>query len=103
MRGFLAELAALPLPSRDLLDLREVLREHNGRSRYHIHYGEANRIDNRGAHVVEGHPGVTLYGHPTEQHMVASWLGNAGLLRDVIEKGEAMSAGAGVRSEQKAA
>jgi hypothetical protein len=90
MRGFLGELAALPLPDRSLLDLREVLCKDNGKSRFHIHYGEENRLDRERMQHVAGFPGVTLHGHPTEQHMVASWLGNAGKLRGLIAEAEAM-------------
>jgi len=91
-KGLLAELAGLPLPDRSLLDLREVLARANGRTRYFIHYGDQAPLDASRARMLAQCPGVTLYAHPTEQHMTAAWLARAGKLRGLISEGESLSA-----------
>jgi hypothetical protein len=83
----LAELTALPLPDPAVLDLREVLRRDNGKSRYYVHYGAENELDASRARLLADCPGVTIAGHPTARHMVAEWLAEAGLLRAAFARG----------------
>lgn len=87
-RGLLTEMSALPVPDPDLRDLREVLRRDNARSRYYIHYGAADPINVYRMRFLEGYPNVTLFPHPTDHHMVASWLGKAGQLRGLMAQSE---------------
>jgi hypothetical protein len=63
----------------NLLDLRNILTG-NQQTRIEIHYGASNREDSRAAEWLQGYPGIVLKAHPCDEHSIARWLKNNGLL-----------------------
>jgi hypothetical protein len=71
------------------LDLVELLREHNGVTRYRVFYNEAEAPDREAALRLEGLPGVELFAEEGTGHGVVVTLANSGKLDGLLPPFEA--------------
>lgn len=71
--------------TREYFDLAQVLKQHNGKTRYFIHYC-SNRLDDKiAAERMRDVTGMFLLPHDCESHMVVRYLHRKGLLTKVLE------------------
>lgn len=70
----LETLDRLPGPARAYFDLREVLREHNGKTAYNLHVCAQSESDLVRTLHLDGVPGVTIHRHACNHHGVVVWL-----------------------------
>ncbi len=93
----LARLDRVPAPAHTYYDLREVLRESNGRTAYHLHACARSAPDMARMLRLDGLPGVTIHRHDCDHHRVVVWLARRrGLLPLLkIENQPALAAAAG--------
>jgi hypothetical protein len=87
-RELMLEVAASGV-DRSLLHVPGVLEHGNGRTRYFVHYGQANREDAERAQWLAACPGVSLIGHNTSSHATAELLAGRDLLRKVFTADDA--------------
>ncbi len=79
----------------------EVLRRHNGVSRYLLWYGRKNRKDATFAAELETLPGVEAYGLDTDNHLIARYLHDLGQLPSLpVETGDIVAPRPGAGSER---
>ncbi len=64
----------VPSAARAYFDLREVLRESNGKTAYNLHVCAQSPRDLARALRLDGLPGVTIHRHPCAHHRVGVWL-----------------------------
>jgi hypothetical protein len=96
----LDRMSRLPERVHRYFDLRNVLKEWNGKTRYNLHVCEKSEADFRRANRLLDLPGVTIHRYPCSHHRVAIWLGKRGLLLPLF-KFENQDAPAQVVSEQR--
>lgn len=82
-RRVVARLHSLPAEVQELLDVQKVLANHNGKTRYFVHYCEDRNLDVIRARHISNCPGVSLLAYPCEIHQVAESLARKRLL-DVV-------------------
>lgn len=70
----LVKMDSLPASARAYYDLREVLRESNGRTAYNLHVCARSPPDMARALRLDGLPGVTIHRHDCDHHRVVVWL-----------------------------
>ncbi len=87
-------LDALPPTVRRYFDLRQVLGEGNGRTRFHLHACARSPIEMRRAQHLEGLPGVAVHRHPCDGHGVVGWLARNERLLPILRGDTAQGAGA---------
>lgn len=73
-RGTIDKMSAVPATARAYYDLRNVLRQPNGKTRYNLHVCAQSAPDMARAVRLEGLPGVTIHRHACDHHRVAVWL-----------------------------
>lgn len=83
-RETLERLWALPQEVQAFLDIRQVIKQHNGRSRFFIHVCRNCEDDFRRAHYLSGLPGVEVMSYSCDHHRVVRLLAKAGLLQDIL-------------------
>lgn len=84
-----------PRLDRTYYDLRPILGQDNGRTRYHIYYGEGHVKDTRHATHIADLPRVTLHPYPLNNHDVATHVqANGDLARIVSDTCAHLSAAA---------
>jgi len=74
----------LPTGSRKYYDLRKVLSDGNGYTRYFAHVCKDNLWDYRRAKYLDGLPGVELLSYPCSQHAVIRYLAKQKLLNTIF-------------------
>jgi hypothetical protein len=75
-----------PRLDRSYFDLRPILAEDNGRTRYHIYYGTQERIDRVNAERLGDRPGVVLHPVDTNDHFLATRMRDNGELAAIIDR-----------------
>ncbi len=78
---------ALPSAAADLYDLATVLAEHNGRTRYCVHYCAGSEKDRMSADHVRHLPGFEFFAHACRDHYIAVHMAMLGLLEPVLSPG----------------
>lgn len=81
----LARLDRVPAPAHAYYDLREVLRESNGRTAYHLHACARSAPDMARMLRLDGLPGVTIHRHDCDHHRVVIWLTRRGGLLPLLQ------------------
>lgn len=84
-RDALDRIAELPEPVRAYCDLRNVLRESNGRTKFSLHVCAQSATDMARAVRLEGLPDVTLHRHACDHHRVAVWLAKQRRLLSILK------------------
>ncbi|MGH8712794.1 MAG: hypothetical protein ACREYB_02180 [Casimicrobiaceae bacterium] len=96
----LDRLDRVPAKARSYFDLRQVLRQSNGRTRYNLHVCARSAPDLTRALHLEGLPSVTIHRHDCDNHAVAVWLARRRRLLplfDLGKQGELAAAAGDVR------
>jgi hypothetical protein len=70
----LERLDRVPAAARAYFDLREVLREYNGKTAYNLHVCAQSESDMARTLLLDGLPGVTIHEHGCNHHAVVVWL-----------------------------
>jgi pimeloyl-ACP methyl ester carboxylesterase len=78
-------LEAYPLAAREFFDLAEVLKHHNGKTKFFVHYCSSSERDRIDCERLRGLPGVTVTPHPCKGHNVALHLAKRRLLMDLLK------------------
>lgn len=65
-------------------DLRSALREHNGKTKYFVHFARDNQYDPERARNLENVPGVKLFAYPYGNHAIIGPLRKDGYLRKLF-------------------
>lgn len=65
-------------------DIAQLLVEWNGMTRYHLHFNESSTPDREAAWRLDGMPGVELFPHPGEGHLVLKHLMETGVLQTLF-------------------
>ncbi len=79
-----ARIQALPPDVHPLFDLRPILMQHNGKTRYYIHVCRNSQWDMHRAKHIKDCPGVLVIGYPCDSHGVAVTLARNDLLTDIL-------------------
>jgi hypothetical protein len=81
----LDRIGAVPAPARAYFDLRNVLRESNGKTKFSLHVCSQSAADMARAVRLEGLPDVTLHRHACDHHRVAVWLAKERRLLSILK------------------
>ncbi|HEY2862402.1 MAG TPA: hypothetical protein VGK37_02110 [Casimicrobiaceae bacterium] len=81
----LERLDRLPGPARAYFDLREVLRNHNGKTAYNLHVCAQSESDMARTLLLDGLPGVTIHAHACNHHGVVVWLARLRQLTSLLK------------------
>lgn len=73
-----------PRIDRQYYDLPDLIRQGNGRTRYHVYYGDQRAKDVRHAKLLDGAPGVELHAYPSAAHRLALELKEQGELEQIV-------------------
>ena len=98
-RDALARIAAVPARARAYFDLRNILRESNGKTKFNLHVCAQSASDMARAVRLEGLPDVTLHRHACDHHRVGVWLAKERRLLSILklENQSGFAAAAGSR------
>jgi hypothetical protein len=80
-----ARLEKLPATAQRFLDLRALLGEWNGKTRYNVHYCEYSAVDVTRCTHLAGLPGVVMRPHACDRHGVTRWLAGKGQLLPILQ------------------
>lgn len=80
-------LYARHLKSRRFFDLRKVMSNYNGRTKYYVHYCAQNRPDRERAEYISDVTGVQLLGYPCAKHRVVETMLGNGYLEKLFTTG----------------
>ena len=92
----------VPPAARVYFDLREVLRESNGKTSYNLHVCAQSAPDLARALRLEGLPGVTIHRYPCAHHRVVVWLASQRRLLPLLKLENQPGFAAAVGSEPTA-
>lgn len=81
----LDRLDRVPAPARAYYDLREILRDYNGRTAYNLHVCAQSEPDLARTLRLDGLPGVTIHRHACNHHGVVVWLARLRLLLPLLK------------------
>jgi hypothetical protein len=101
-RDAIARIDGVSAPARTYFDLRNVLRESNGKTLYHLHVCAQSPSDLARAVRLDGLPGVTIHRHACDHHRVAIWLAKERRLLPLLKLENQSGLAAAVRSESTA-
>jgi hypothetical protein len=80
------EQSGIECPDRSYVDLRPLLMQSNGVTRYHIYFNETVAEDLKSARHLEGCPGVELHPQSGTDHGVIPHMAHLGLLQTLMPK-----------------
>ena len=84
-REALERIGAVAAPARAYFDLRNVLHESNGKTKFNLHVCAQSAVDMARAVRLEGLPDVTLHRHACDHHRVAVWLAKERRLLSILK------------------